>query len=179
MSQSQNPTESASHSNRLSRRQFVTRTGAAALSFTIATPNMARTYAANSKVNLGIIGCGGRGTWIAKLFKAHGRAAQGSIFCRALRVAKGAGAGALIRAMMDKNKNVNMDATITLMDVPGAVEALAPLVAGGNLPPEVKPRVIAVLAMHADPAARELLRPLAADPDASIAAQATWALKRK
>ena len=52
MSQSQNPTESASHSNRLSRRQFVTRTGAAALSFTIATPQMARTYGANSKVNL-------------------------------------------------------------------------------------------------------------------------------
>lgn len=72
MSQSQNPTESANHSSSLSRRQFVARAGAAALSFTVATPNMARTYAANSKINLGVIGCGGRGTWIAKLFQAHG-----------------------------------------------------------------------------------------------------------
>ncbi len=56
----------------LSRRRFVASAGAAALSFTIASPQMARTYAANSKVKLGLIGCGGRGTWIAKLFKAHG-----------------------------------------------------------------------------------------------------------
>jgi predicted dehydrogenase len=56
----------------LNRRQFVASAGAAALSFTIASPNVARTYAANSKIDLGIIGCGGRGTWIAKLFKAHG-----------------------------------------------------------------------------------------------------------
>ena len=59
-------------SQNLSRRRFVASAGAAALSFTIASPQMARTYAANSKVKLGLIGCGGRGTWIAKLFKAHG-----------------------------------------------------------------------------------------------------------
>jgi myo-inositol 2-dehydrogenase / D-chiro-inositol 1-dehydrogenase len=72
MSQNQNPTESTHHSSSLSRRQFVARASAAALSFTVAAPNLARTYAANSKINIGIIGCGGRGTWIAKLFKAHG-----------------------------------------------------------------------------------------------------------
>ena len=27
---------------------------------------------ANSKIDLGLIGCGGRGTWIADLFKKHG-----------------------------------------------------------------------------------------------------------
>ena len=72
MSESQNPTASEHRSGDLSRRQFVTRAGAAALSFTVAAPNIARTYAANSKINLGVIGCGGRGVWIAKLFKAHG-----------------------------------------------------------------------------------------------------------
>lgn len=72
MSQSQNPTANENHSGRLNRRQFVTRAGAAALSFTVAAPNLARTYGANTKINLGVIGCGGRGTWIAKLFKAHG-----------------------------------------------------------------------------------------------------------
>jgi len=72
MSHAQNPAETSHHPAGLSRRQFVARTGAAALSFSIATPQMARTYAANSKINLGVIGCGGRGTWIAKLFQAHG-----------------------------------------------------------------------------------------------------------
>lgn len=72
MSQSQNPTEPSRQSNGLSRRQFVARAGATALSFTVAAPNMACTYGANAKINLGIIGCGGRGTWIAKLFEAHG-----------------------------------------------------------------------------------------------------------
>ena len=72
MSQSPNSPASAHPAHDLSRRQFVARAGAAALSFTVATPNMARTYGANSKINLGVIGCGGRGVWIAKLFKAHG-----------------------------------------------------------------------------------------------------------
>jgi len=38
----------------------------------VAKPELARGYAANSKVTVGVIGCGGRGTWIGKLFKAHG-----------------------------------------------------------------------------------------------------------
>jgi predicted dehydrogenase len=47
-------------------------TGAAVASFTVIKPGLVRGTAANSQVNLGLIGCGGRGTWIAKLFKAHG-----------------------------------------------------------------------------------------------------------
>ena len=46
--------------------------GAAALSFTVVKPELVRGAGANSKVSLGLIGCGGRGTWIANLFKQHG-----------------------------------------------------------------------------------------------------------
>ena len=35
-------------------------------------PDLAFGYAANAKVDIGIIGCGGRGTWIAGLFQQHG-----------------------------------------------------------------------------------------------------------
>jgi len=47
-------------------------TGAAVAAFAVIKPSLVRGTAANSTVNLGMIGCGGRGTWIAKLFKAHG-----------------------------------------------------------------------------------------------------------
>jgi myo-inositol 2-dehydrogenase/D-chiro-inositol 1-dehydrogenase len=56
----------------INRRRFMAGAGAAALSFTIVKPELVRGAAANSKVNLGLIGCGGRGTWIADLFKQHG-----------------------------------------------------------------------------------------------------------
>jgi len=46
--------------------------GAAAFSFTIMKPELVRGTAANSRLNLGMVGCGGRGTWIAELFKRHG-----------------------------------------------------------------------------------------------------------
>ena len=72
MSQGPISTNPSPPSNSLSRRQFVARAGATAFSFTVAAPHAARTYGANAKVNLGLIGCGGRGTWIAKLFQAHG-----------------------------------------------------------------------------------------------------------
>lgn len=55
---------------RMSRRGFMAGAGAAALSLTVATPQVVR--GAGEKVNLGLIGCGGRGTWIAALFKEHG-----------------------------------------------------------------------------------------------------------
>ena len=55
-----------------SRRKFIATAGAAAISFTIVDPLIARGTQANSRIRLGMIGCGGRGTWIAKLFKAHG-----------------------------------------------------------------------------------------------------------
>ena len=46
--------------------------GAAALSFTIVQPGSVRGAEANSKINLGLIGCGGRGKWIADLFEKSG-----------------------------------------------------------------------------------------------------------
>jgi len=55
----------------LTRRQFIAGSGAA-LSFTILKPGLVRGTAANSKVELGLVGCGQRGTWIADLFMKHG-----------------------------------------------------------------------------------------------------------
>jgi predicted dehydrogenase len=56
----------------LTRRRFLADAGAAALAFSVVKPELVRGAAANSKVNIGIIGCGGRGAWIADLFKKHG-----------------------------------------------------------------------------------------------------------
>jgi len=70
MPQTQNPTPLEPVFEKISRRRFMT--GAAAASLAVVAPGAVRTFAANSKINLGVIGCGGRGTWIAKLFKAHG-----------------------------------------------------------------------------------------------------------
>ena len=58
--------------NRLDRRQFLAEAGAAAISFSIMKPELVRGSQANSKIRMGLIGCGGRGTWIADLFKNHG-----------------------------------------------------------------------------------------------------------
>lgn len=58
--------------NKVTRRQFIAGSGVAALSFTILKPQLVRGTSANSKLKLGLIGCGGRGTWIAGLFKEHG-----------------------------------------------------------------------------------------------------------
>ena len=56
----------------ITRRRFIAGAGATALSFAVIKPSLVRGYDANSKVDLGLIGCGGRGTWIAELFKQHG-----------------------------------------------------------------------------------------------------------
>ena len=56
----------------VSRRGFLTGASTAALSFSIMKPGLARGSAANSKIALGMIGCGSRGTWISDLFLAHG-----------------------------------------------------------------------------------------------------------
>jgi len=45
---------------------------AAAATFTIMKPSLVRGAEANSKIELGMIGCGGRGNWIMNLFKKHG-----------------------------------------------------------------------------------------------------------
>ena len=55
----------------LSRRRFLAEAGAAA-AFTAIAPELVRGSTQNSKIALGIIGCGGRGRWIADLFARHG-----------------------------------------------------------------------------------------------------------
>ncbi len=56
----------------VSRRKFMAGAGATAAAVSIVSPNLVRAYSANAKVNLGIIGCGGRGSWITDLFSQHG-----------------------------------------------------------------------------------------------------------
>jgi predicted dehydrogenase len=56
----------------VTRRGFLAGTTAAAAGIVIARPEQVFSAAANSKVALGLIGCGGRGNWIAKLFQQHG-----------------------------------------------------------------------------------------------------------
>lgn len=56
----------------ITRRKFLAGTGAAALGFTILKPELVGATEANSKVDIGVIGCGGRGGWIAELFKKNG-----------------------------------------------------------------------------------------------------------
>jgi len=54
----------------LNRRGFLAGTTAVGLS--IVKPELVTGAEANSKVKLGLIGCGGRGNWIANLFMQHG-----------------------------------------------------------------------------------------------------------
>ena len=56
----------------ITRRKFLAGAGTAALGFTILKPELVRGADANSKINLGVIGCGGRGAWIADLFAKNG-----------------------------------------------------------------------------------------------------------
>jgi predicted dehydrogenase len=56
----------------VTRRRFIAGAGAAAAAISLVDARLAFSSAANSKINLGVIGCGGRGTWIAKLFQQHG-----------------------------------------------------------------------------------------------------------
>ncbi len=55
----------------VNRRQFIRQAGTLA-SLTVLPVTAVRGYAANQKIKLGLIGCGGRGTWIADLFMKHG-----------------------------------------------------------------------------------------------------------
>jgi predicted dehydrogenase len=54
----------------MGRRGFLT--AAAAASVTFVSPKAVRGDEANSAIEIGLIGCGGRGTWIADLFNKHG-----------------------------------------------------------------------------------------------------------
>ncbi len=59
-------------SKTVKRREFMAKAGAAALSMTVLRPELVRGTQANSKIKVGLIGCGGRGGWIAGLFRKHG-----------------------------------------------------------------------------------------------------------
>jgi myo-inositol 2-dehydrogenase/D-chiro-inositol 1-dehydrogenase len=72
MSKNQEASVVKREKERITRRKFIAGAGVAALSFTVVKPEHVRGFNANSKVNLGIIGCGGRGTWITGLFNDHG-----------------------------------------------------------------------------------------------------------
>ena len=56
----------------ITRRKFLAGAGAATLGLTLLKPELVRGAGANSKINLGVIGCGGRGSWIADLFAKNG-----------------------------------------------------------------------------------------------------------
>jgi predicted dehydrogenase len=57
---------------RITRRDFIAGAGAAAFSFAVVKPSAVRGTEANSKVRLGMIGCGMRGKDIGERFVGHG-----------------------------------------------------------------------------------------------------------
>jgi predicted dehydrogenase len=56
----------------LSRRQFIARTGLGLAAVSTLSRAVAQGTAANTRLKLGLIGCGKRGQWIAGLFAEHG-----------------------------------------------------------------------------------------------------------
>jgi myo-inositol 2-dehydrogenase / D-chiro-inositol 1-dehydrogenase len=63
--------QSPAISPRVPRRTFLSTAGAAA-AFTVLNPSLVFGASANSVLELGLIGCGGRGSWIADLFAQTG-----------------------------------------------------------------------------------------------------------
>ena len=56
----------------ITRRRFIAGTGASVLAFTVLKPDLVRGAEANSKIDIGLIGCGNRGKWVADLFQKNG-----------------------------------------------------------------------------------------------------------
>lgn len=69
---SQKESHSTPERSPLTRRRFLAGTSASVLAFTVLKPELVRGSEANSKIDFGLIGCGGRGKWIADLFLKHG-----------------------------------------------------------------------------------------------------------
>lgn len=65
----QNETPEPIKNHKLGRREFLASTAAA---YVLTNASLVRGSTANSKIELGLIGCGVRGKWIAKLFEQHG-----------------------------------------------------------------------------------------------------------
>jgi predicted dehydrogenase len=66
------PGSSSREKHQINRRLFIAGSGAVSLSISLVKPSGLRSYQTNSKINLGIIGCGMRGKWITDLFVKHG-----------------------------------------------------------------------------------------------------------
>lgn len=56
----------------ITRRSFLASTGASVAAFSVLDPRLVRGAEANSTITVGLIGCGGRGQWIADLFRGNG-----------------------------------------------------------------------------------------------------------
>jgi myo-inositol 2-dehydrogenase / D-chiro-inositol 1-dehydrogenase len=74
--QTQNTTPSSKptlSAHEVTRRRFLAGAGTAAVGFTLLKPELVRGAEANAKLDVGLIGGGGRGAWIARLFAKSGR----------------------------------------------------------------------------------------------------------
>ena len=60
------------NSSAITRRRFIAGTGASVLAMSALGPGLTRGAEANSSIDIGLIGCGNRGKWIADLFRKHG-----------------------------------------------------------------------------------------------------------
>jgi predicted dehydrogenase len=65
----------SNRTDKLNRREFLAGAAgaAAATAFTVVRPSSVRGSEANSTIELGLLGCGGRGNWITALFNKHGK----------------------------------------------------------------------------------------------------------
>ena len=72
MSKTHESTTAGPGQNPITRRQFIGGAGTAAVSLTLLQPELVGGAQANSKIDIGLLGCGGRGKWIADLFRKHG-----------------------------------------------------------------------------------------------------------
>lgn len=64
--------KSESANQGMNRRQFIAVAGTTAVGLTILKPQAAFGDTANRKLDIGLIGCGGRGQWVIKHFAEHG-----------------------------------------------------------------------------------------------------------
>ena len=60
------------HTEGMTRRDLLTGAAGLAAGFTLVRPAQVKGAEANERLKLGVVGCGGRGTWIAGLFVEHG-----------------------------------------------------------------------------------------------------------
>lgn len=74
------PAPATEDSPLLTRRSFLAGTSAAAFSFSVLDPRLVRGADANARIKVGLIGCGGRGQWIADLFVKHGGYELAAVF---------------------------------------------------------------------------------------------------